>query len=112
MTHGAVASLDLGEELVEQILQDYRTAPISEKMRATLGFLEKLTLHPESMDAPDLSPLIDAGVSRAAAEEAVFVCFLFSIINRLADAFDFDIPPDRALKGISRVMKAVDYRLG
>src|SRR2546422_7850830 len=47
----SVASLALKQEkkddtLVEAVLRDWRTAPLDPKLRATLGFLEKLTLAP------------------------------------------------------------------
>jgi alkylhydroperoxidase family enzyme len=34
------------EPLVKAILEDWRTAPVNERMRAMLGFLEKVTLTP------------------------------------------------------------------
>ncbi len=57
-----------------------------------LGFIERLTLSPESMTWADAKPLRDAGLSDAAIEDAVHVCVLFSVYDRLADSFGFDIP--------------------
>lgn len=74
------------------VLEDWRTAPVSEKLRATLGFLEKVTLSPGEVSPADLLPLHMAGVSDQAIEEALYVCFLFNVIDRLADAFDFPVP--------------------
>jgi alkylhydroperoxidase family enzyme len=59
-------------------------------VKAVLGLLEKLTLAPEDMTAADVALVRAAGVSDAAIAEAMRVCALFNIINRLADAFDFD----------------------
>jgi len=33
-----------------RVLEDYRTAPIDEKLRAMLGLLEMFTLRPEVLD--------------------------------------------------------------
>lgn len=57
-----------------------------------LGFLEKLTLAPESLTAGDVAPLRRAGLSDAAIEDAIHVCALFNVYDRLADSFEFHIP--------------------
>lgn len=74
------------------VLADWRTAPVDAKLRAALGFLEKLTLSPESLTAADVIPVREAGVSEAGIEDAIQVCTLFCVYDRLADSFAFDIP--------------------
>ena len=79
---------------MDATLKDYRTAPIDEPLRAMLGFLEKLTLTPESVTAADVRPLRALGLSNSAIEDAIHVCVLFNVYDRLADAFEFDIPDE------------------
>lgn len=74
------------------VLEDWRTAPVDERLRAALGFIEKLTLEPERLSAADVAPLRAAGLSDEAIEDAIQVCALFSIYDRMADALEFDIP--------------------
>lgn len=62
---------------------------------AMLGFIEKLTLAPETLSAADVRPLREAGLSDAAIEDAIHVCAVFSVFDRLADSFAFDIPDER-----------------
>ncbi len=81
--------LGLDEAVVHAVLNDWHTAPIDEKLRAALGYLEKLTLAPDSLTHADIAPLYAAGLTDSAILEVGYVCFLFSTINRLADAFDF-----------------------
>ena len=57
-----------------------------------IGFLEKLTLDPESVSAADVVPLRAARVSDAAIEDGIHVCTLFNVYDRLADSFAFQIP--------------------
>jgi alkylhydroperoxidase family enzyme len=57
-----------------------------------LGFLEKLTLVPDALSAADVAPLRAVGLSDAAIEDAIHVCALFNVYDRLADAFEFHIP--------------------
>ena len=84
--------LNLEPAVVEAVLKDYRTAPINEKLRATLGFLEVITLRPDQATVADVDAVRQAGVSDKAIEEALYVCFCFSIMVRLADSFDFALP--------------------
>ncbi len=73
------------------MLDDWRTAPIDEKLRTTLGFLEKLTLTPGVIVQDDVTPMRAAGVSDQAIEDAIYVCTYFNIIDRVADSLDFEV---------------------
>ncbi len=61
-------------------------------MRETLCLLEKVTLTPFEVGPDDITPLRAAGVSDQAIEDALVVCALFNIIDRIADALDVAIP--------------------
>ena len=74
------------------VLENWRTAPIEPRLRAMLGFLEKLTLTPDAVTADDARALRQAGLSEAAIEDAIHACVLFNVYDRLADAFEFHIP--------------------
>jgi hypothetical protein len=79
---------------VKAVLDDYVTAPIDEKLRATLGLLKKLTLEPEALRADDVRSVLALGVSRQAVEDAMHVAFLFNIYDRLADSMGWDVPAE------------------
>ena len=72
---------------------DWRTAPIDEGLRATLGFLEKLTLKPAQLTQDDAHAVLATGVSRGALVDAIHVAALFNMIVRLADSLGWDVPP-------------------
>lgn len=74
------------------VVDDWRAAPLDPKLRATLGFLEKLTLHPNDVRPADIAPLRAAGVSDEAIEDAINVCALFNIYDRMADALGWWLP--------------------
>jgi len=86
-------------EKVAAVLKDWRNAPIDEKLRATLGLLEKVTLTPWEIGPEDITTLREMGVSEQAIEDALVVCALFNIIDRIADALDVAIP---SAEGFSR----------
>ena len=97
------------DKLVVAVLADWRMAPISEKMRHTLGFLEKLTTAPTEVGPADVEPARLAGVSDQALEEAIYVCFLFSVMDRLADALDFEIHSAEGFQIGGRVLASRGY---
>jgi len=74
------------------VLADAGTAPIDARLRATLAFLERMTLCPDELGPEDAQRARDAGVSDAALADAVHVCALFNMIDRIADAVAFFVP--------------------
>lgn len=109
-SHAAVAVLGMGDDqLVEAVLQNWRTAPVDERLRGMLGFLEKVTLTPSLVTPDDVIALHSAGISDQAVEEALYVCFLFNVIDRLADAFDFDVPTTEGFKQSGRSLYTRGY---
>jgi len=78
------------------VLRDYATARIDEKLRATLGLLEKMTLNHQSVQAADVRQVMRAGVSKQAIEDALEVAYLFNIYDRLADTMGWDVPAEES----------------
>jgi alkylhydroperoxidase family enzyme len=99
----------MDEAVVQAVLEDWRTAPINNRLRAALGYLEKLTLTPEVLDSSDIAQLHAAGLNDEAIYDAAYVCFLFSIVDRLADAFDFHIPEADLVAGNGRFLHRFGY---
>ena len=97
--------------LVEATLADWRTAPLDPKVRAALGFLEKLTLHPSDVGPSDVAPLRAAGVSDAGVEDAIQVCVLFNIYDRLADAMGWHLPGPDGYAASGRNLLRRGYRI-
>jgi alkylhydroperoxidase family enzyme len=74
------------------VLADWRTAPIRPELRETLRFLERMTLTPHELTPADAHAVLRAGVGDEALLDAVHICALFSMVVRLADALDFEVP--------------------
>ena len=107
--HTAVASQGLDPETLQAALYDWRTAPLNEQTRATLGFLEKLTRTPGDVTTQDIQLLKTAGVSEQAIREAIYICFVFCTINRLADAFDFELAADHQRRRMGFMLFNLGY---
>jgi len=108
--HGAVASKVMGKDTVQAVLADLASAPIAEPLRATLGFLRKLTRAHDQVTADDVSALLALGVTRSQIEDAMNVAFAFNVIDRLADTFEFHVGPDVAFEAGARYLLSRGYR--
>ena len=95
----------------EAVERDWRTAPIDERLRATLGFVEKLTLRPAELTTADGDAVLDTGVSRDALRDAIHVAALFNMIVRLADALGWDVPAFEEFHARADRMLASGYTL-
>jgi alkylhydroperoxidase family enzyme len=92
------------------VLEDYRTAPIDEKLRAMLGLLETFTLHPEELNGSGVRAVLAAGVSRDAVRDAFYVAFLFNTYDRLADTLGWELPDERYYPKAGRFLLKKGYR--
>jgi alkylhydroperoxidase family enzyme len=77
---------------MKPVLENYRTAPIDEKLRAVLGLLDTLTLQPEMLTPDDVRAVLTLGVTKEAIRDAFYVAFLFNTYDRLADTLGWELP--------------------
>jgi alkylhydroperoxidase family enzyme len=70
---------------VQAVLADHRSAPIGEGLRATLTFLQTMTLRPGELGRADAQAVRAAGVPDEALRDAIYVAWAFNLISRLAD---------------------------
>jgi uncharacterized peroxidase-related enzyme len=101
--HSAVASLLLGSAVVEETLESCEDAP-SDAMRATLSFLEKLTLVPWSIAGEDVELAVQSGVSPQALREAVEVASAFNVINRIGNALGWEQQSEDSLNASAQAL--------
>ena len=108
--HSAVADLAYGgEKNVPEVLGDPGIAGVGEPLRATLLMLGKLTRE-HAVDADDMRAVLAAGASPEQIEDALAICFSFNVIGRLADSFDFSIPPPDAFTAGAKYLLSRGYR--
>jgi len=84
---------------------------VSERLRATLGFLEKLTLRPHAVTAEDAEAVLAAGVREEALVDAIHVAALFNMIVRLADSLGWRVPSADELAARSETRLRSSYAL-
>jgi uncharacterized peroxidase-related enzyme len=90
--HGAVAAREMQRTPVEAALVDLPAAPISDGLKATLEFLEIMTLRPTELTPEHATAVLRAGVSAEALTDAIAVGAIFNIVTRYANALNFALP--------------------
>jgi alkylhydroperoxidase family enzyme len=99
----------LGDEVVARALEDHHDPSIAAPLQAALGFVEELTLRPDSVDEQTVDAAVRAGVSPAALRDAIEVCAAFNVIDRIADALDFERQTEGALRVGARRLSTRGY---
>ena len=90
--HRAVSAKQIERSTVDAALADYHAATISGALKATLEFIEAMTLHPAELTGTNVSAVLEAGVSKEALRDAIAVAAIFNIVTRYANALDFAVP--------------------
>jgi alkylhydroperoxidase family enzyme len=68
------------------VLEDYRTAPISNAEKELFAYLEKVNSNCASVEQADIQRLHHAGWTDEAIYDSIMVCGLFNFYNRWIDA--------------------------
>jgi hypothetical protein len=97
--------------VTQAVFRDWRTAPVDRRLRATLGFLEKLTLRPGELTSADADAVRATGVRDEALVDAIHVAALFNMIVRVADALAFEVPPPASFRARAEAMLSGGYAL-
>ncbi len=84
--HGAVAQYYSEEEtLVQQVWEDYQTAPISAKMKALLSVAESVQLGGKFVTAEQVEQARQLGASDLEIHDTVLIAAAFCMFNRYVD---------------------------
>lgn len=99
----------MGRDKVDAVIADLASAPIDEKLRATLGFLKKVTREHAEVTPADVEALLALGVTRAQVEDALAVGWCFNVITRLADTFKFEVGPQASFDAGAKSLLSRGY---
>jgi nitrate reductase beta subunit len=68
------------------VLEDFRTAPITEREKAMFAFLERMNRESSTLQKEDVEAVEAAGWTQEAIYDAITVCALFNFYNKWIDA--------------------------
>jgi alkylhydroperoxidase family enzyme len=79
------------------------------ELRVVLTFLERVISDPDKVSSADLHAVREGAVPDEAVAEALRVAVVWNVVNRLANAFDFQLRPGQLEKG-TRSLHRFGYR--
>ncbi len=87
----------IDEEVIDGLMKDLETAPVEEKMKPILSYVQKLTRLPAQLTEADAKSVYDAGWTERALYDAIQICALFNFMNRIIEGtgvtFDYAASP-------------------
>jgi alkylhydroperoxidase family enzyme len=95
--------------MVEAVLDDFRTAPISAREKALFAFLEKMNRESSRLQKDDVQAVVAAGWTEEAVYDAITVCSLFNFYNKWIDATGVSDMPAAAYEASGHRLAAVGY---
>ena len=78
-------ALGVNVDVVENLISSLRNKHADAKMEPVLAFVRKLTISPGKITTADVDPIFAAGWDDRALHDAVAICGLFNLMNRLVD---------------------------
>jgi len=98
-SHSAAAAHHMGGDYrpVDSVKIDYRTAPVSEKLKALLAIAARVQQGGKLVTASDVERARAAGASDADVHDAVLIAAAFCMFNRYVDGLATLTPTDPAV---------------
>ena len=100
------ARFGIDESLLAALLTDLESAPLVGRLRPVLAYVAKLTVTPDRITPSDAEAVLSAGWSEKALHDAVSICGLFNLMNRLVSGLGitagqdyFETSGDRLAEG-------------
>jgi uncharacterized peroxidase-related enzyme len=109
--HTAATTLTFDKTMTVERLDHWREAGFKPQIEATLGLLEKVTLMPDEVGPGDIQKVTATGVSKAAITDALYICFLFNAVNRMANALGYDWGTEAGALKMATVLNRIGYRV-
>ena len=76
-----------------------------------MELIERVTLTPDEIDRGNVDSVRAAGVSGAAIRDALYVCFVFNTVNRIANAFDYGWQSESDRLKLAHTLNRIRYRV-
>jgi uncharacterized peroxidase-related enzyme len=95
-SHGVFAGLQLedGSAVVDAVLSDYMTAPVSDKLKALLNVASKVRISGKSVTGQDIEKARENGATDIEIHDTVLIAAAFCMYNRYVDGLATWAPTD------------------
>ncbi len=112
LSHGAAAAEHLGGNynVIDEIKRDFRTAPVSDKLKALLAIAGKVQKGGKQVTTEDVERARSQGATDKEIHDTVLIAAAFCMFNRYVDGLATWQPQDReSYREMGRLMAHVGY---
>jgi uncharacterized peroxidase-related enzyme len=110
--HSGTAALGLDRPVTIDMLDHWREEMgLSPKLTAVFGLLERVVTDPDAVSAGDVQAVRATGVTADAIVDALYVAFVFNLINRLVNVFGYSWESEEERLLLARVLHRINYRV-
>ena len=107
--HAATATaFGIDGALVDRLVEDPARAAVNDKLKPILAFVEKLTRSPSRVIQADADAVFAAGWEEDALHDAIAVCSLFNMYNRIVEGHGIT-GADKPFEAIAGFLKDHGY---
>ncbi|MGB3081084.1 MAG: carboxymuconolactone decarboxylase, partial [Saprospiraceae bacterium] len=101
-SHAAIVSHlpEFGDDVISAVRNDYRSAPISDKLKALLNIAEKVRVSGRNVSESDIEKARQQGASDLDIHDTVLIAAMFCMMNRYVDGLGATTPDDPAFYAI------------
>jgi uncharacterized peroxidase-related enzyme len=83
-------ALGISSDVMANVISGAQSVDISGRIGPVLAFVRKLTLSPGEITAADVNTILASGWDDRALHDAVAICGLFNLMNRLVNGLGFE----------------------
>ncbi|MBK9982404.1 MAG: peroxidase-related enzyme [Saprospiraceae bacterium] len=101
-SHAAIVSHlpEFGDDVISAVRNDYRSAPISDKLKALLNIADKVRVSGRNVSESDIEQARQQGASDMDIHDTVLIAAMFCMMNRYVDGLGATTPDDPAFYAI------------
>jgi uncharacterized peroxidase-related enzyme len=110
--HTGTATLGLDTPVTVETLDHWQQqGGFSPQLRAAFALLERVVANPGAVSAGDVEAARAAGLHDEAIVDALYVAFVFNLVNRLANAFGYSWETEQERLLLARTLHRIGYRV-
>jgi uncharacterized peroxidase-related enzyme len=110
--HSGTAALGLDRPVTIDMLDHRREEMgLSPQLTGVFALLERVVTDPEVVSTDDMAAVRAAGVTDDAIVDALYVAFVFNLINRLANVFGYSWETEEERLLLARALHRMNYRV-
>jgi uncharacterized peroxidase-related enzyme len=110
--HTGTATLGLDKPVTVDMLDHWQQqGGFSPMLKAIFALLERVVANPGAVAVGDVEAARAAGVADDAIVDALYVAFMFNLVNRLANAFGYSWESEEERLLLARALHRIGYRV-